>query len=196
MEPDRLLVRCLISYAQSMFVKGRQPLRSVERYDPFAGRWEAMPQMMVARGGAGAGVINKRLYVCGGWDESRLPLSSVECFGPRGIEVALMSLRGIQPAVPILPGTHCWQAVPSMSQRRGGPAAAALEGLLYVCGGEGAEQREPLNSVERLTIVPHLWLPLPPLESTQRSLCSSGWWQALCVRRGLWDSDTKFRGEI
>ncbi|CAE8640755.1 unnamed protein product [Polarella glacialis] len=77
-----------------------------------------MPQMMVARGGAGAGVINKRLYVCGGLDESGLRLSSVECFGPTGIEIALLSPRGVQPAVPALPGTHCWQAVPSMSERR------------------------------------------------------------------------------
>ncbi|CAE8738494.1 unnamed protein product [Polarella glacialis] len=108
---------------------GPQPVRSVERYDPSVGRWEIMPQMMVARWGAGAGVINKRLYVCGGLDESRQPLSSVECFGPKGIEVALMSPPGVQPAVPALPGTHCWQAVPSMSERRGWPAAAALGGV-------------------------------------------------------------------
>lgn len=38
-----------------------------------------------------------------------------------------------------------WQVMPAMAERRGWPAAAALQGLLYVCGGRD-EQREPLSS--------------------------------------------------
>eukprot|EP00438_Fugacium_kawagutii_P003925 Skav230525 [mRNA] locus=scaffold1183:46153:48696:+ [translate_table: standard] len=35
------------------------------------------------------GVINKRLYICGGLDESRQPLNSVEAFTPPGVSVQM-----------------------------------------------------------------------------------------------------------
>ncbi|CAJ1381963.1 unnamed protein product [Effrenium voratum] len=148
---------------------GPQPVRSVECYDPSCNRWSPMPSMLVARWGAGAGVINKRLFICGGLDESRQPLNSVECFSPPGV-------AQVPHCTPRAPGSAAnfngsWQVMPAMAERRGWPAAVALQGLLYVCGGRD-EQREPLSSVERLNISPSIWLPLPNL-SSQRAGASA-----------------------
>lgn len=126
-----------------------------------------MPPMLVARWGAGAGVINKRLFICGGLDENRQPLNSVECFTPPGVPMQLLHVTPRAPQTP----TGSWQAVSSMAERRGWPAAVSLQGLLYVCGGRD-EQREPLSSVERLNHPPSIWLPLPPL-SSQRAGASA-----------------------
>ncbi|CAE7197451.1 FAD2 [Symbiodinium necroappetens] len=146
---------------------GPQPVRSVECFDPDYSRWSPMPPMLVARWGAGAGVINKRLFICGGLDENRQPLNSVECFTPPGVPMQLLHVTPRAPQTP----TGSWQAVSSMAERRGWPAAVSLQGLLYVCGGRD-EQREPLSSVERLNHPPSIWLPLPPL-SSQRAGASA-----------------------
>jgi len=151
---------------------GPQPVRSVECYDPAANRWSPMPPMLVARWGAGAGVINKRLYICGGLDESRQPLNSVEAFTPPGVSVQMPHCtpreRYASTAAAV---SGSWQVMPAMAERRGWPAAVALQGLLYVCGGRD-EQREPLSSVERLNNFPSIWLPLPSL-SSQRAGASA-----------------------
>lgn len=161
---------------------GPQPVRSVECYDPSSNRWDPMPPMLVARWGAGAGVINQRLYICGGLDESRQPLNSVESFTPPGLAPPSPPYLGTM-SPPFGPafGTPRerqaaaangnWQVMPAMAERRGWPAAVALQGLLYVCGGRD-EQREPLSSVERLNNFPHVWLPLSPL-SGQRAGASA-----------------------
>eukprot|EP00434_Breviolum_minutum_P019563 symbB.v1.2.017258.t1/scaffold1346.1/size178581/11 len=118
------------------------------------------------------GVINKRLYICGGLDESRQPLNSVEAFTPPGVSVQMPHCtpreRYASTAAAV---SGSWQVMPAMAERRGWPAAVALQGLLYVCGGRD-EQREPLSSVERLNNFPSIWLPLPSL-SSQRAGASA-----------------------
>eukprot|EP00927_Polykrikos_kofoidii_P056158 TRINITY_DN50322_c0_g1_i1.p1 TRINITY_DN50322_c0_g1~~TRINITY_DN50322_c0_g1_i1.p1 ORF type:complete len:418 (-),score=60.76 TRINITY_DN50322_c0_g1_i1:275-1528(-) len=129
---------------------GPRPVSSVERLDPVHRTWEAMPPMLVARWGAAAGVVSGKLHICGGLDETRQPLSSVE-----RLELAsgFADSNGDSPL---------WESMPAMSERRGWPAAGALAGLLYVCGGRD-EQREPLNSVERLRTDGTTWEPVAPM---------------------------------
>lgn len=137
---------------------GPQPVRSVERLDPQTGQWETMPPMLVARWGASAGVVGGRLHICGGLDESRQPLGSVERFDPLAMPCAADPTGATAEATTdAAPGL--WEAIASMAERRGWPAAGVLGGALYVCGGRD-EQREPLSSVERLLPGSTTWEPL------------------------------------
>ena len=71
---------------------GRNPLSSVERYDPAKNTWEAVAPMFTARGGSAAAVVDGKLYVMGGYD-GRNRLSSVERFDPARNEwVAMASM--------------------------------------------------------------------------------------------------------
>lgn len=142
---------------------GPQPVRSVERLDPLNGLWETMPPMLVARWGASAGVIGGRLHICGGLDDNRQPLGSVERFDPVAAEAAMaLDPLGIENNGADSPLGPAWEAIASMAERRGWPAAGVLGGSLYVCGGRD-EQREPLSSVERLGPGQITWEPLKPM---------------------------------
>jgi len=151
---------------------GPQPVRTVERFDPHASIWEAMPPMLVARWGASAGVVGGKLYICGGLDESRQPLGSVERMDPATAAIvaaaataaAVAAAAGGSEAIamPADASGGAWEVIPAMSERRGWPAAGVLGGWLYVCGGRD-EQREPLNSAERLSPAVGTWEPLPPM---------------------------------
>eukprot|EP00928_Gymnodinium_smaydae_P016370 TRINITY_DN16125_c0_g1_i1.p1 TRINITY_DN16125_c0_g1~~TRINITY_DN16125_c0_g1_i1.p1 ORF type:complete len:465 (-),score=91.56 TRINITY_DN16125_c0_g1_i1:54-1448(-) len=143
---------------------GPQPVSTVECLNPITGTWEAMPPMLVARWGAAAGVVAGRLHICGGLDERRQPLSSVERL--EVVDLRLSANDGARVANGSSgpdPGPGVvWMPVPAMSERRGWPAAGALGGLLYVCGGRD-EQREPLSSAERLNVATGAWEALPPM---------------------------------
>merc|ERR1712203_1315126 len=91
-----------------------------------SGIWEAVPVMSERRGWPAAGVLGGLLYVCGGRDEQREPLSSSERMGPDG---------------------ETWEPLPPMAGQRAGAAAAAAAGKLYVCGGAFGAQM--LSSAER-----------------------------------------------
>lgn len=123
--------------------ESRQPLNSVERFDPMAVSaegsltrwfdqvqaepWQTIASMAERRGWPAAGVLGGLLYVCGGRDEQREPLSSVERLNPSA------------------PGG--WEPLTSMAAQRAGAAAAAASGRLYVCGGAFGSMM--LSSAER-----------------------------------------------
>jgi len=155
----------------------RRSLGSAERLNPATGRWEALPRMMERRAYASAGVMDGRLYVCGG--------SSNGLDGPllRSVERIYPSAPAWEAMPPMLvarkgasagavggrlyvcggvdggghatssaerfdPGALVWEASLPMAERRGGSAASALSGRLYVCG--GTDGQVSLSSVERL----------------------------------------------
>jgi len=135
--------------------ESKQPLSSVERLNPamagsfeatiaaasvFGTSWEVVPAMSERRGWPAAGVLGGRLYVCGGRDEQREPLSSAERLGP---------------------GASSWEALPPMAGQRAGAAAAAAAGKLYVCGGAFGAQM--LSSAERFDPKAETWEALPPM---------------------------------
>lgn len=161
---------------------GPQPVRSVERFDPHSSQWESVSPMLVARWGASAGVVAGKLFVCGGLDESRQPLSSVECFDP-GVGASRNRQKAGSPGST----QGGWDVVLPMSERRGWPAACVLGGWLYVCGGRD-EQREPLNSAERLRPCVGAWEHLQPMAEQRAGAAAAAAGRKLYVCGGAFGS--------
>lgn len=131
---------------------GPHVLEGVERFDIHGGYWEMVAPMRTARGGAAAAVLNERLYVCGGNESPNTweVLNSVECYNPGRERDTMRTLGG-------------WESIPLMTHHRGVPAAAALGGMLYVCGGVNHNGSHTLSSAERYDPAVGKWSELPPM---------------------------------
>lgn len=173
-------------YAGEIYVSGgsrdgvQGGLNTVERYEPSKGIWEFLPPMAARREFGSTGIIDGKLYICGGRAGTQ-PLSSVECFDPAlgswqqmpdmlfaraGASGAVLNgrlyvcggWRGTQFFKSVEnfdPSLGLWQVSPQLLVQRGDPAAAALDGVLYVCGGfDGIQQ---LSSVEAYYPKLQLW---------------------------------------
>lgn len=55
-------------------------LASCEVYDSEANKWDFMSPMHSPRYQAGCAVLNRKIYVCGGWGDEGQALDSVECY--------------------------------------------------------------------------------------------------------------------
>merc|ERR1712232_1340679 len=86
------------------------PLKSAERFNPVACRWEVLPPMLRVRRWPVAVVISRQLYIIGGADD----LSAAERFDPV---------------------TARWEVLSPMPAMRYGYTATVISGLLYVLGG-------------------------------------------------------------
>jgi hypothetical protein len=82
--------------------------------DPATGRWQALPPMSHARGGAQAAFIGGRLYVTGGSDELQNPVPYTEIYDP---------------------ALGRWSAGASVPYAYTGAATAVLDGKMYLVGG-------------------------------------------------------------
>ncbi|CAK0795744.1 unnamed protein product, partial [Prorocentrum cordatum] len=130
---------------------GAAPLRSVERFDAAAGRWERMPDMREPR-------VLGRLCVCGGMNPCT---ASAEWLDPAtGAWEALPPMRQARAgaAAAVFCGVNLdtseslghhgsWRPEPPMARRRFRAAAAAAAGGLYACGGESVRGVEPTVEV-------------------------------------------------
>eukprot|EP00929_Paragymnodinium_shiwhaense_P119037 TRINITY_DN90923_c0_g1_i1.p1 TRINITY_DN90923_c0_g1~~TRINITY_DN90923_c0_g1_i1.p1 ORF type:complete len:471 (-),score=97.60 TRINITY_DN90923_c0_g1_i1:428-1840(-) len=94
-------------------------LGHVERYSPLTGTWEAVTPMRQRREGSSAGVLEGKLYVCGGFN-GEATMQSVECLNL----LEMISKKDIQ-----------WQSVAPMLACREGACNGVVSGRLYVCGG-------------------------------------------------------------
>lgn len=121
---------------------GREPATS-------SASWEVVAPMSERRGWPAAGVLGGWLYVCGGRDEQREPLSSAERLGPASL----------------------WEPLPPMAGQRAGAAAAAAAGRLYVCGGAFGAQM--LSSAERFNPKASAWESLPPMAARRAYVAAS-----------------------
>merc|ERR1719419_1861200 len=105
------LRRHCCSHHRSLYVcggfDGETALRSVERFDPKMGAWEALLPMSQQRFGATAAVITGRLHICGGFANRGVGLSSAERFDP---------------------ATDAWEVLPPMQSRRQYAATAVFSG--------------------------------------------------------------------
>jgi len=117
-------------------------LNTVERFDPSLGAWELMPPMLFARKCAAAGVIEGKLYVCGGYDATEQALDLSECADPHASTV--------------------WEALPLMHEPRAEPSSGVVGRRLFVCGGRGGVWLQ-LNSAEAFQPEEACWRPLPPM---------------------------------
>lgn len=94
-----------------------------EVLDTRAGRWSRLPDAPTARNSAAAAVIDGRIYVVGGRSAQAQPDGTLR-------QVNLATLEVFDPA------RNTWTTRQPMPQARGGLAAAAHKGRLYVFGGE------------------------------------------------------------
>lgn len=99
-----------------------QDLSTHEAYDPQLNSWETLAPLPVPRNHLSASVLNSRIYVVGGrrnWMEEGSAASR---------NYALLHVYS--------PANDTWTSLPEMPMPRGALATAALDGKLYVMGGE------------------------------------------------------------
>ncbi|WP_286216698.1 Kelch repeat-containing protein [Demequina sediminis] len=123
-------------------------------FDPATGAWTSLPPMPTARGGAGAAVVDGKIYVVGGMDASGTSLATVEIFDP---------------------ATGSWSPGPSLTTRRDNPGVAALDGQVYVVGGrarnaDGSSDVVQMNTMEILNPATGVWTAGPSMPTARRSL--------------------------
>lgn len=161
----------------------RNPLNSVERFDPAAeaspmassstaepneplahlalGAWEVAPPMKERRGWPAVTMLEGRLYVCGGRDEQREPLNSAE------------TLRS---------NSFSWDLLPPMALQRAGAAAAAAGAKVYVVGGAFGPQM--LNSMERFDPAVQSWEEMPAMSTRRAYVCAAALAEKLYIFGG------------
>lgn len=154
---------------------GLGEVRSVESFNPVMSRWYSLPPMNEKRGGAGAGVLGGKVFLCGGFTDGSKPVCSVECFNPKagcwevlppmnvprgGLTVSVIAgaafaiggrdgrRQPLRTVERFSPQSQSWEILPQMLERRFMPVAAVLGDSVYICGGHGGEDPRPLSSVE------------------------------------------------
>jgi N-acetylneuraminic acid mutarotase len=132
-----------------------------EVFDPVTGRWTSRADAPTPRNSAASAVISGKIYVVGGRRFSK---------GPDGTtrQVNVPTLEVYEPRL------NRWETRAPMPQAQGGLAAAALDGKLYVFGGE---QWVPEQKVfaESWVYDPRTdkWDALPPLPTPRHGLGAS-----------------------
>lgn len=129
-----------------------------EVLDPASGRWRQLPDAPTARNSAASAVIDGRIYVVGGRRAVRQPDGTLR-------QVNLPTLEVFDPA------RNSWSVRQPMPQPRGGLAAAAHGGKLYVFGGEQwvPEQKVFADSWV-YDPVSDRWDALPPMPTARHGL--------------------------
>lgn len=116
-------------YAIGGYTSGGNPVASMEFYDPIGNTWAGRAPMSAARAGMAAAVINNTIYVVGGYGVAvgggLTPLNTLEVYDPVSDTWALKAA--------------------TMASARSSPAAAAVNGILYVIGGDGTGSVEAYN---------------------------------------------------
>ena len=141
-----------------------QPLRTAEHFSHSEGRWNRLPDMRQARGGAGAAMWEGKLVVVGGHDGVADGVErSVEAYDP---------------------GTGQWQAMPSLLHARVFACVVVVEGCLMVIGGSGGPGRK-VGAVERYDAEARTWRVVYNVEEGGGSAvilpreCPVGTWDAV-----------------
>lgn len=117
-------------YAIGGYTLDGDAVASIEAYDPVANTWSARAAMSGARAGMAAAVVNRTIYVVGG---------SIPSAG--GPATALATVE----AYDVL--TNTWTTKMPMPTARSTPAAAAVNGTLYVIGGDGTGSVEAYDPI-------------------------------------------------
>jgi N-acetylneuraminic acid mutarotase len=113
---------------------GQRYVRDVWVYDPTTQAWATGTPMPVARGFLGAATLGRYIYVVGGYD-GRRELALAHRYNPADTR-----------------GEAAWEALPPMTEPRGGMGLAAEGGALFAVGGgwrgglEYNERFDPLSN--------------------------------------------------
>jgi kelch-like protein 2/3 len=121
-------------------------------YDPSKQEWEALPNMSVSRSACAGACIRNVFYVVGGYNDGD------DGDGDDGDGDDALATAECYDAC-----TRQWRALPSMSVKRHGHAAAAcVDGLLYVVGGKD-ENENILATAECFDPSTGQWRALPSM---------------------------------
>ena len=137
-----------------VYVMGGYGVDTAEVYDPHTNTWTAIPPMHSKRQFTAAAALvgpdgQSRVYVMGGFDGSYL--NTAEVYDPQA---------------------NTWTAIPPMSSKRHGPAAATLVGpdgqsRVYVMA--GLDGSSYLNTTEVYDPQANTWTAIPPMHSKRWS---------------------------
>ena len=120
------------------------------RYDVLTQHWTDLPPMPSKRRWSAGATLNGQVYFAGGYRlEEEGELSEVVRFDPTAAG-----------------GVGAWAAVSPMATVRLYAAAASLNGLLYVAGGEGVGSTY-LSSVERYSPASNSWQPVASMATVR-----------------------------
>jgi hypothetical protein len=128
----------------SGYIDGTDATNRAFTYSPEERRWEELPSMRIARGGAAGGVIGDRLHVVGG----------TPVFGDEGDALASHEIYDISEGR--------WLPGPDMPTGRHHTAAAVVDGKLYVAGGRQVGELS-LDAFEVYDPETERWSSLAPI---------------------------------
>ena len=117
---------------------------TVESFDCKSRKWNNIASMNYARKCHSAAVVEDHVYVCGGYSISE-NLNSVERYSP---------------------ADNTWTMMPPMTKYRYGAGVVALEGKLYIMGGEDNSYNY-LDTVEEFDTKTKTWSESAPILSTR-----------------------------
>ncbi len=127
-------------------------------FDPPTGRWSTIADAPTPRNSAASGVIGGKIYVVGGRQALRRPDGSL-----RQVNVAHLEVYD--------PRTNRWDARAPMPQAQGGLAAVAVDGKLYVFGGEQWVPEQRVFATNWMyDPATDRWSTLPPLPTPRHGL--------------------------
>lgn len=184
------------------------------------GRWERAAPYPVARDEVRAAEVDGAIYVGTGvsLDDGKLTsLDEVFRFDPRGQTYepvapvptrvdhpafvghagALYVIGGYVDELPTAaswrysPETGRWEELPSMRVARGSPAAAPIDGKIYVIGGSSGEQgsTEPTATVEIYDVATGSWADGPDLRTPRHHHAAAASGDRIVVLGGRGDED-------
>ncbi len=127
-------------------------------FDPPAGRWSTIADAPTPRNSAASAVIGGKIYVVGGRQALKQPDGSL-----RQVNVAHLEVYD--------PVTNRWDARAPMPQAQGGLAAVAVDGRLYVFGGEQWVPEQHVFATNWMyDPATDRWSTLPPLPTPRHGL--------------------------
>lgn len=129
-----------------------------EVLDPATGRWSRLPDAPTARNSAASAVIDGRIFVVGGRSAQKQADGSL-----RQVNVATLEVFD--------PASNTWTTRRPMPQARGGLAAAAYRGKLYVFGGEQwVPEQQVFADAWVYDPAADRWDALPPMPTARHGL--------------------------
>ncbi|MEZ4474922.1 MAG: kelch repeat-containing protein [bacterium] len=134
---------------------GGRAVALVDRYDPVADAWTALPDLPTPRDHMAAGAVAGRVVIAGGREaDIDSHVARVDVFDP---------------------ATGRWATASPMPTSRGGTAAAVLDGWLYVIGGEGnrAAPSGVFSAVEAWEAATDRWVVLPAMPNPRHGMAAA-----------------------
>ncbi|WP_168191318.1 MULTISPECIES: Kelch repeat-containing protein [Antarcticibacterium] len=120
----------------------------LDEYDPYSGQWKTLASSPRSRDHFQAAVIESKLYVAGGRRSGSAESGFAGTVGPTNVYDF---------------NSNTWEELPNIPTPRAGTAAAVMNGIYVVIGGESDTQENSHSEVEAFDPVSRKWSSLPVL---------------------------------